>query len=64
MKKYNSKCQTCSGNPKKHPKRPYGSKGTNPYCRVCDRDYVYDVSKTSFRMKNKRLIKKEIETIE
>lgn len=61
-KKFNSKCQTCSGQgaKKKAPPRPYGSKGTNPYCMKCDVDYVYDVSKTSARMKSKREIYKEL----
>lgn len=63
MKKYSSKCPTCNGNPKKHTPRPYGAKGTNPYCNNCDKDYVYSVSKSSERRKAKKLIKKQLDEI-
>ena len=65
-RKHCSKCPTCSGQlaSNKHTPRPYGAKGTNPYCGRCDRDYVYDVSKTSERMKSKEQIRKEIEDSE
>ena len=61
MKRYESKCPTCSGNYKKNTPRPYGAKGTNPYCYRCDRDYVYSVSKSSERHKARKSIKKQID---
>jgi hypothetical protein len=53
---------TCSGqlSRKKAPPKPYGAKGTNPYCGKCDRDYRYDVSKSSERRKAKSDILREI----
>lgn len=70
-KRTESKCPTCSRKggrkapvPKRRRKdvrkRPYGTKGTNPYCHSCDMDYTYNVSKTSERMKAKRKIKEDI----
>jgi hypothetical protein len=64
-RKHSSKCLTCSGQlaRKKSPSKPYGTKGTNPYCYKCDMDYVYDVSKSSERMKSKKKIRRELEDI-
>jgi hypothetical protein len=63
-RKYTSKCKTCSGqlSRKNHPRKPYGTTGTNPYCPSCDRDYTYSVSKSGVRQKAKKNIKKELDT--
>lgn len=62
-RKYSSKCKTCSRQfaRKNHPRRPYGTTGTNPYCHYCDRDYTYDVSKSSERQRAKKDIKKQVD---
>ena len=45
----------------RHPKsKPYGTKGTEPYCLPHDQCRVYAVSKKSVRSKAKREIKKEL----
>lgn len=60
-RKHESKCPTCSGQYKSRTKRPYGAKGTNPYCSTCDVDYTYSVSKKSERNKAKKDINKQLE---
>lgn len=39
--------------------KPYGTKGTNPYCTVHDCHSNYSVSKSSERQKAKKTIKNE-----
>jgi hypothetical protein len=43
--------------------KPYGTKGTDPYCRPHDMCMVYSVSKKSIRFKAKQEIKKEIKDL-
>lgn len=45
----------------RHPKsKPYGTKGTNPYCDPHDQCQVYTVSKKAERSKAKKEISKEL----
>lgn len=49
-RKHESRCE-------RHPKRkPYGTKGTNPYCWPHDQHMTYTVSKGSERQRAKREI--------
>jgi hypothetical protein len=53
-KKYEGRCD------KSPKKKPYGTKGTNPYCNSHDCHSTYGVSKSSERQKAKIAIKKEL----
>ena len=51
----NRKRKTC-----RHPKsKPYGAKGTEPYCKPHDTCRVYSVNNKVIRQKTKLKIKKE-----